>query len=73
VQKFQDLADLQLIVENTIGKMGFSPKRIRIPYIVRSKSRYDPHQGIKERKKAQKRLEAQAAKERLDDSTRLLL
>jgi hypothetical protein len=51
----KSLAELQLIVENTIGKMGFRPKRIRIPYIVCSKSRYEPHRGAKERRKDQKR------------------
>jgi hypothetical protein len=69
----ESLAELRHIVENAIGKMGFRPKRIRIPYIVRSKSRYSPHQGNKERAKAQKRLIAEAERELRQNPERLPL
>jgi hypothetical protein len=46
----------QLAIENAIAKMGFRPKRIRVPFIVRNKSQYEPHQGLKERQKALKRI-----------------
>jgi hypothetical protein len=51
------LAELAQLTSNTLARMGFRPKRIRVPYLLPNTSKYDPHVGRKEKAKALKRVE----------------
>jgi hypothetical protein len=56
-QTSRSLMKQRNMLENAIAKMGFRPKRVRVPFVAVSTSRYDAHQGNKERARRKARLE----------------
>lgn len=59
------IGEVAQATSNALARMGYRPKRIRVPYIVQSTSKYDPHVGRKEKAKAAKRAELQYARDTL--------
>jgi hypothetical protein len=57
--------DIAAKTDNLMRSLGYRAKRIRVAFPVKDTSRYDPHQGIKEREKRRKRAEVEYARNTL--------